>query len=102
MKLIQIFLPLYNSKGVIFKEALFEKIKAKITEDFGGLTAYQRSPAIGLWKEDDKKTVKDDIIIYEVMAEKFEKIYWKKYKTELENVFSQDVIIIRVMNIQLV
>ncbi len=102
MKLIQIFLPLYDSQGAMFPRKPFDTIKEELTEKFGGITIYQRAPAVGLWKENESKTVRDEIIIHEVMSENFNSLYWKKYKKELEETFNQDVIIIRVSDIQLV
>jgi hypothetical protein len=36
--------------------------RKELTDHFGGITAYIHSPAIGLWKEEDDKTVKDEIV----------------------------------------
>ena len=61
---------------------------------FGGLTAYTRSPARGLWKSEGS-TKRDDMIIVEVMAKRFDRAWWKEYRQDLESKFRQDEIIVR-------
>jgi hypothetical protein len=94
-QLIQIYLPLYDAQGNSFSEVDYEAVKIKLTEKFGGITMYTRSPATGLWKEDQDKTVKDDIIIYEVVAEGLDQNFWSNYKNELKDKFKQDELLIR-------
>jgi hypothetical protein len=94
-QLIQIYLPIYDAQGKTFSEASYEKIKTKLTEQFGGLTMYTRSPAVGLWKDDPQSTVKDDIVIYEVVAEELDQTFWSNYKNELKDQFKQDELLIR-------
>ncbi len=45
--------------------------------------------------------VRDEIIIYEVMAADVEAGWWKNYRTELERLFDQDCVVIRAQEIQL-
>lgn len=99
MYLIQILLPVYSNKGESFPQSLYTQIRKQLTEQFGGLTAYVRSPAEGLWKEDAEKTVKDDIVIYEVMAEQLDHTWWKSYREQLCKVFEQEALIIRATEI---
>ncbi|MGV3585606.1 MAG: hypothetical protein ACO1OF_01285 [Adhaeribacter sp.] len=58
MQLIQILLPLYNNQKEPFPTDVFTRIRQELTEKFGGITAFSRSPATGLWKENKEKTVK--------------------------------------------
>jgi hypothetical protein len=95
MQLIQILLPLYNKEQKVFPTEIFSDIRQELTEKFGGITTYSRTPATGLWKENEEKTVKDEIIIYEVMTEQVEPDWWRQYKQALEKIFQQDEIIIR-------
>ncbi|WP_207426381.1 hypothetical protein [Pedobacter sp. SYSU D00535] len=95
MILIQILLPLYNAEKEVFSNELFISVRNQLTEKFGGITVYSRSPARGLWKAEEDTTVKDDIIIYEVMAEDLDRVWWATYKKELELAFQQDLILIR-------
>jgi len=95
MHLIQILLPLYDKEQNIFSGEVFSGIRNELTEKFGGITTYSRAPATGLWKENEEKTVKDAIIIYEVMAERVDRNWWQPYKENLKRTFQQDEIMIR-------
>ncbi len=95
MHSIQILLPLFNENGEEFSNKQFIHLKNELTEKFGGITAYTRSPATGFWKDTEDRTVKDDIIIYEVMADELDKAWWQACRKRLEDLFLQDEIIIR-------
>lgn len=101
MYLIQMLLPLYANDGRKFSPPEFIRVRDELTESFGGLTTYVRSPAEGLWKESDSSTVYDDIVIYEVMTNKLDRSWWSKYRAELAERFQQDVLIVRVSKVQL-
>jgi len=102
MQLIQLYLPLYDADGNSFDPDIYQQTKATLTEKFGGLTMYSRSPAKGLWKEDEQSTVKDDIVIYEVIAETLDRPFWTNYKNELKNKFKQDELLIRCSSITII
>lgn len=95
MILVQLLLPLYDNEGNMFPSNFFTTLKTELTEKFGGITTYTRSPASGFWKEDDDNIVHDDIIIYEVMTEELDLIWWKAFKLRLEVHFKQEEIIVR-------
>jgi hypothetical protein len=97
MHLIQILLPLHDNNGAAFGPDL---IGTFATSRFGGLTAFTRAPAEGHW-EDDGKTTRDDIVVFEVMAEELTHPWWRDYRQRLERVFRQDVIVIRAQEILL-
>ncbi len=84
-----------------FSFTYYTSLKKELTEKVGGITTYSRSPAKGLWKETSDKTVKDDIIIYEVMAQGLDKAWWKSCRERLEKLFRQDEIIIRTWKVEL-
>jgi hypothetical protein len=60
---------------------------------FGGLTAYA-SAAKGFWKTGGKVD-RDDIVLFEVMATRTNKRWWKEYRKKLEKRFDQDSIVVR-------
>jgi len=95
MQLIQILLPIIEKENEDFPWHLYADIRNELTEKFGGITTYTHSPATGLWKEAANKTVKDEIIIYEIMASDIDRGWWKSYKQMLEKKIQQDEIIIR-------
>jgi inorganic pyrophosphatase len=100
-KLIQVYLPKYQPDGKPFSSAMFQKVKAELTEKFGGLTIYAQAPAEGLWKEDEQHTVSDEIIIYEILAPSIDLKYWKAYKTKLQKQFKQEELLIRCSSISI-
>ena len=101
MHLIQILLPLYDNSGDPFPQHEYLKIRDQLTERFGGITAFIRSPAVGLWKETGSSTVHDDIVIYEVMSEQLDRDWWSDYRRKLAALFRQELLIIRVIELQL-
>ncbi len=100
-KLIQIYLPLTGEDGKAFPEKFYQNIKEELTEKFGGLTVYSRSPATGLWKENEDQTVSDKILIFEIMSFGLEQSFWTSYKTKLEKKFRQEEILIRCSTVTL-
>jgi hypothetical protein len=99
--LVQILLPMYDNTGSVFGEEAFGPTRAELTEQFGGLTAYQRAPARGLWKTGDGELERDDVAIFEVMADRVDAAWWRDYRTMLEARFRQDVIVVRAMRVEL-
>lgn len=69
MKLIQLFLPLYDNQGQPFRKALFDKVREDQTNRLGGVTAFVRSPAVGLWEDDSGTVCRDDVVLFEVMLD---------------------------------
>ena len=94
MHLIEIFLPLRDNEGARFGHAPFAKVREELVERFGGLTAFTRSPAEGLWDEGGGRS-RDEIVIFEVMAETLERDWWRDYRQTLERRFRQDEVVIR-------
>ena len=96
MRLIQILLPTHDNDGNPFPQASYAAVRAEITDAFGGVTAYVRAPAAGLWDEGER-VVRDDIIIYEAMVERFDTAWWQEYRGTLERRFEQEEIVIRAL-----
>ena len=101
MHLIQILLPLYDNDGQPFTLDEFIKVRDELSERFGGITTYMRSPARGLWKETKETTVQDDIVIYEVMTAELDRAWWRKYRQQLTAAFRQALLIVRVSEVEL-
>ena len=52
MRLVQILLPLYDNQRKPFPRAFFDHVREELTKQFGGVTAFVRSPAVGVWEND--------------------------------------------------
>ena len=92
--LVQILLPIYDNHGSKFASDVYDQVRSELTERFGGLTAYTRAPAEGLWGAgDDVKH--DDIVVLEVMVPALDRGWWHDYKEQLEELFRQDQIVVR-------
>ena len=100
MHLIQILLPLYDKEGEPFGADHYRRTRDELSDRFGGLTAFSRAPAEGVW-DDDGERHRDDIVVYEVMAEELDAVWWREYRKRLETEFRQDSIVVRAQAIRL-
>jgi hypothetical protein len=100
MHLIQILLPLYDNDGEPLPDRLYAGVREELSQRFGGLTAFTRAPAEGLWK-DAGETKRDDIVVFEVMVEAVDAAWWRSYRRRLEQAFRQDAIVIRAQEVTL-
>lgn len=94
MHLVQILLPIYAGDGQRIPQELFAAVRTELVDRFGGLTAYSRSPARGLW-DDGKQVERDDLVVYEVMAEDLDRDWWARYGTALAERFGQQELVVR-------
>ena len=97
MQLVQILLPVRGPEGHAFPHAEYSRVAEELTEQFGGMTAYTRAPASGLWQEGDGETTRDDIVIYEVMCEDLDREWWTRFRKDLERRFRQQNLIVRAL-----
>jgi hypothetical protein len=94
MHLVQIILPLYDNRGEALDSSRFREVRAELLERFGGVTAFSRSPAEGMW-QDDGQVQRDDVVLYEVMVETLDRRWWAAYRKELEARFGQEELVLR-------
>jgi hypothetical protein len=100
--LISVLLPLIDNEGRALPRDLFRDVASELTTAFGGLTAHTRAPAQGLWQPGDSSSpTRDDIVIYEVMAESVDADWWTAYRRGLEDRFRQESVLIRAQQIEL-
>jgi hypothetical protein len=99
MHLIEILLPLRDNDGRRFDSSAYASLREQLVERFGGLTAFSRSPAEGIWEEEGELS-RDEIIIFEVMAEGLDRRWWADLRRELEGRFRQNEIVIRSREIE--
>jgi hypothetical protein len=98
--LVQVLLPRYAQDGTPFPDTQYAAIRRELTEEFGGVTAYMRSPAAGLWKRDDGTIDRDEMLMVEVMADDLDRDWWDRYRRDLESRFNQDAIVARAIAIE--
>jgi hypothetical protein len=48
-----------------------------------------------VWKQNGESDRRDDLIIYEVMAESIDAEWWERYRETLEKLFKQEQILVR-------
>lgn len=94
MFLVQILLPL-STDGAALPRELFAEVGQELTDRFGGLTAYTRAPATGLWQSPGGTTTEDQVVVYEVMADRLDRAWWADYRRVLETRFQQQEVVIR-------
>lgn len=97
MYLVQILLPLYDNKGHAFDAGEYVSLRSELADRFGGVTAYTRAPARGVWKGDSGETTRDDIVIFEVMTVDLDQPWWTAFRKHLEERFRQDTLIVRAL-----
>jgi hypothetical protein len=95
MYLVEILLPLYDNEGRAFGAGEFDRVRDELAAHFGGVTAFRRAPAEGVWAEGQGEMSRDRIVIFEVMAEALEREWWAAYRRELEGRFRQDKLVVR-------
>lgn len=95
MHLVQLLLPVYDNEGRRISDDTFAKVRRELTAEFGGVTAYLRSPATGLWQRESGEVDRDEMVMFETMVDRLDLEWWKRYRRELEGRFSQDVIVAR-------
>jgi hypothetical protein len=101
MYLVQILLPLYDNRGKRVPHRTFSGIAQHLTDRFGGLTAYSRAPAEGLWAKAGA-VLKDDIVVFEVMTRRLEIRWWRQFKSKLEKELGQESLIIRAQSARMI
>lgn len=104
--LIQLLLPLYDNSGRAFPPAHFSSLRDELATRFGGLTAYTRAPAQGLWHESERDwererpPTRDDIVVYEVMTDTLDRAWWAQLRRALEQRFAQHELVIRSQEVE--
>jgi hypothetical protein len=93
--LIEILLPLFDNDGRRFGAEPFALVREELVEHFGGFTAFARNPAEGLWEAGDGERRRDEIVIFEVMADWIDRSWWRAYRARLEERFGQEEIVVR-------
>jgi hypothetical protein len=92
MHVVEIFLP----TGGAGMEAELTKLRATLTDKFGGVTAFTRAPAHGAWRAPHTAHVQhDELIVIEIMTEAIDPAWWGQLREKLEAALKQEEILIR-------
>jgi hypothetical protein len=92
--LVEILLPLYDNEGRRFGAGELDRVSDELASRFGGVTAFRRSPAEGVWREGGEES-RDRVVVLEVMAEDLDRAWWREYREELERRFRQEKMVVR-------
>ena len=95
MHLVQLLLPTRDNDGRAVPKDRLAAVRSELTSAFGGVTAYSRAPAEGLWVDDDARVVRDDVVVFEVMVDVLDRDWWGRYRRDLERRFGQEELVIR-------
>jgi hypothetical protein len=93
--LVQMLFPLYDNRGRRLPKKLFDQTARTLAKAHGGVTAYTRSPAVGLWNSRGSGLKKDEIVIYEVVTTALHAPLWERRRKMWEATFRQDSLLIR-------
>ena len=94
MHIVQLLLPLYDNDGNAFPESLMARAREELVARFGGVTAFSRTPAEGVWSHHGQK-VRDDVVLVEVMVKELDRAWWARFRAEWEKTLRQDLLVVR-------
>lgn len=101
MHLVQLLLPTRDNAGRAFAKTTFDRVRAELVGRFGGLTTYARAPAEGLWVGAGDDTVRDNLVVYEVVVESLDPTWWRQFVSRLEAEMQQDQLHVRALPVTL-
>ncbi|HEX3666822.1 MAG TPA: hypothetical protein VHU23_16475 [Rhizomicrobium sp.] len=94
MHLIQILLPITYNDGTPVGEDILRSVCTELKTRFGGLTAYSRNPAEGVWKNGNGEKT-DNIVIIEVMTDDLDRDWWRDFRKRLKRELGQEELVVR-------
>ena len=97
MYLVQLLLPAGDREDEAAAEAHVAETRAELVEAFGGLTAYERAPAQGVWQAPGGAVALDTVVMVEVVTRHFDRDWWRAYADRLRRRFRQEAIHVRAM-----
>ena len=97
---IQLLLPLYDNEGRSFGRAEFARVRDELAGKFGGVTAHTRSPAEGVWMDEEGGVARDSVVAFEVLAETLERDWWAGYRDALAARFRQQEVMITATRVE--
>ena len=99
MTLIQLLLPAVDGEQRVETERL-TRTRHELVDRFGGITAYLRAPAQGVWTSSEGHREQDHMIMVEIVTKTLDRTWWRQYTAELARRFEQEVIHVRALQIE--
>jgi hypothetical protein len=93
-------LPTRAESGALLSDAV-TLTRDELVQQFGGATAYLRSPASGAWTAPGGDVEEDAVVMVEVVAERFDRVWWRAFADRLEQRFAQKAMHIRATIIEM-
>ena len=94
MWLVEVLLPIAYNNGMAIPDSVLRELRGDLADRFGGLTAFTRSPAEGVWMSGDASH-HDDIVVLEIMIEDLDRDWWKAWRSHAEALLLQNEIVVR-------
>lgn len=98
MVLIQLLLPT-GPAGATDGDGAVGQTRRELVERFGGVTAYLRTPAQGVWTSPEGGRAHDEVVMVEVVADTFDRAWWREYAGRLARRFAQQTIHVRAVQV---
>ena len=95
MHLVHVLVPVYDNEGRPFPRDTFAAVRRELADRFGGVTAYTRAPAEGVWEDDEGRVHHDDVVVVEVMVDTLDRPWWSAYRQALAARFRQQELVVR-------
>jgi hypothetical protein len=97
--LIQFLLPTRAGDTAI-DDGLVARTRDELISRFGGVTAYLRTPAHGVWTSPEGRREHDDVVMVEVVTADFDRSWWREYSASLARRFVQETIHVRALRVE--
>jgi hypothetical protein len=97
MYLIQLLLPATRSATT---DSGFARTRRELIDAFSGVTAYTRAAAKGAWVAPDGEEEQDEMVLVEVLADVFDRSWWRNYERVLARRFEQEEVHVRAFPIE--
>jgi hypothetical protein len=90
-------LPTSDNQGKPYPNDYWETLKTTLSDKFGGVTAYSRAPAEGIWAPEGRTASKENVFVVEVMTDDLDEDWWSRQRRTLERELDQEEIVIRAL-----
>ena len=103
MVLVQLLLPttIPGRPGSSYVPEALAMTRGELTAKFHGTTAYLRSPAKGTWAGSGGEVEHDEVVMVDIVTDRFDREWWRRYVSILAERFRQDTIHVRALPVEL-